>query len=119
MGYRHDVAVCLAFEDNAKRDAFYDLLSLRDDEVGEVVKTKCAKDDSKPWITCQMNDTKFYYESTLDAIFDLVVECGGAWRMLRIGEDASDVEDRSDCSDYTKVDVPWDAFYMERRIVWE
>ena len=123
MGYYSEVAICMAFEDNEKRDTFYETMVLRKDEVGEVMRTKCAKDDTHPWITYHDSSIKWYESHpTVQAfegvLFDLVRECGGAWRILRIGEDQEDIEDKSDCDDYQKVDVPWDAFYLNRSISW-
>ena len=123
MGYYSEVAICMAFEDNDKRDAFWELISLRKDEVGEVMRNKCAKDDRMPWITYHDSSIKWYeshptVQAFEDVLFDLVRECGGAWRILRIGEDQEDIEDKSDCDDYQKVDVPWDAFYLNRSISW-
>lgn len=126
MGYYSEVAICMAFEDNQKRDAFYDLMSLRDDEIGYTMKNYCQKDDKYPWITYHDNSIKWYeshptrqaFEDEDDGLFKLVLECGGAWRRLRLGEDNEDVEDDGDAADISKVEVPWDAFYMERSISW-
>ena len=126
MGYYSEVAICMAFEDMEKRDTFYDLMSLRTDDVGDVIKNRCAKDDKLPWIRYH-NDYIKWYESHPPrqafecdgGILQLVVECGGAYRILRLGEDKDDIEEDQDAADSDKVDVPWDVFYMERRIVWE
>lgn len=125
MGYYSEVAICMAFEDNEKRDAFYDLMSLRNDEMGYTIRQYCAKDDRMPWITYHDNSIKWYESHPTrqafegkDGLLDTVIECGGAWRILRIGEDQEDIEDKSDCADYKQVDVPWDAFYLNRSISW-
>jgi len=125
MGYYSEVAICMAFEDNQKRDAFYDLMSLRDDEIGQVIKNKCAKDDKYPWINYHDSSIKWYdSHPTVHAfegnggLLDTVVECGGSWRRMRIGENHDDIEDDSNCADSGKVDVPWDAFYLNRSISW-
>lgn len=125
MGYYSEVAICMAFEDNQKRDAFYDLMSLRDDEIGQVIKNQCAKDDRMPWITFHNSSIKWYESHPTrqafeddGGIFELVIECGGAYRIMRIGEENDDVETNEDAADAGVVDVPWDAFYMERSISW-
>jgi hypothetical protein len=123
MGYYSEVAICMAFEDEQKRDAFWDLLVLRDDEVGYTIKQYCAKDDQNPWITYHDNEIKWYdshptRKSFEDTLCALVCECGGAWSMLRIGEDDNDVE-RDGCeSKEGNVHEPMDAFYLSRRIEW-
>lgn len=125
MGYYSEVAICMAFEDEAKRDAFWDLISLRKDEVGEVMRNKCAKDDREPWIRYH-NDYIKWYESHPDRIafegegniFDLVIECGGAYKILRLGEEADDVEQDENEAKDSPVVAPTDAFYMVRRIEW-
>ena len=125
MGYYSEVAICMAFEDDKKRNAFWDLLSLRDDEVGLTIKNNCQKDDQNPWINYHDGSIKWYESHPTrqafedkDGILDLVVECGGAWRRLVLGENPDDVEDDGDCADMSRVDVPWEAFYMVRRIEW-
>lgn len=125
MGYYSEVAVCMAFEDEQKRDAFYDLMSLRNDEIGEVMRNKCARDDRMPWITYHDNSIKWYESHPTrqafeedGGLFKLLIECGGAYRIMRLGEDKDDIEENEDAADNSKVDVPWDAFYMERSIVW-
>ena len=125
MGYYSEVAICMAFEDMEKRDVFWDLLSLRKDDVGDVIKNRCAKDDKLPWIRYH-NDYIKWYESHPDRmafegegnIFDLVIECGGAYKILRLGEEADDVEQDENEADMHKVQAPTDAFYMVRRIEW-
>lgn len=123
MGYYSEVAICMAFEDMEKRDTFYETLRLRDDEVGDVIKNRCAKDDKLPWIRYH-NDYIKWYESHPDrmafeeTIFDLVIECGGAWRFMRLGEEADDYETDENEADMHKVQAPTDAFYMVRRIEW-
>lgn len=42
MGYYSEVAICMAFEDDEKRDAFWDLMVLRDDEVGLIGGGTCC-----------------------------------------------------------------------------
>ena len=123
MGYYSEVAICMAFEDNDKRDAFWDLMVLRDDEVGMTIKNKCAKDDANPWITYHDTSIKWYEshperQSFEDTLFDLVVECGGAYQFMRIGEEPSDVEQDGNEAEGGKVNAPMDAFYMVRRIEW-
>ena len=125
MGYYSEVAICMAFEDEAKRDAFWDLLSLRDDEIGHVIKNQCAKDDRMPWITFHDTGIKWYeslptrrsFEDD-GGIFELVIECGGAYRIMRIGEENDDVETNEDAADGGNVEVPWDAFYLNCSISW-
>ena len=125
MGYYSEVAICMAFEDNEKRDAFYDLMSLRKDDVGDVMRNQCAKDDRMPWITFHNSSIK-WYESHPDrqafendgCLFDLVIECGGAYKILRLGEEADDVEQDENEADMHKVQAPTDAVYMVRRIEW-
>ena len=81
MGYYSEVAICMAFEDEAKRDAFYDLMSLRTDDVGDVIRNKCAKDNRHPWITYHDSSIKWYethptrqaFEND-GCLFDLVIE---------------------------------------------
>ena len=126
MGYYSEVAICMAFEDNEKRDAFYDLMSLRNDEMGYTIRQYCQKDDKYPWINYHDSSIKWYeshptrlaFEND-GGLFELVKECGGAYRILRLGEDTDDIEKDQGAADSNKVEVPWDAFYMERRIVWE
>lgn len=125
MGYYSEVAICMAFEDEQKRDTFYDLMSLRNDEMGEVMRNKCAKDDKYPWINYHDSSIKWYESHPTRLSFeedggllDLCVECGGAWRTMRIGENNDDIEDDSNCADNDKVEVPWDAFYLNRSISW-
>ena len=123
MGYYSEVAICIAFEDAEKRDTFFETLRLRDDEVGDVIKNRCAKDDRHPWITYH-NDYIKWYESHPDrmafeeTIFDLAIECGGAWKFMRLGEESDDVEQDENEADMHKVQAPTDAFYMVRRIEW-
>ena len=125
MGYYSEVAICMAFEDNDKRDAFWELISLRKDDMGDLMRNQCQKDDRMPWINYHNRSIK-WYESHPDrqafedngGLFELVKECGGAYRILRLGEDRDDIEEDEDAADAGKVDVPWDAFYMDRRIVW-
>lgn len=126
MGYYSEVAICMAFEDNQKRDAFWDLISLRKDEMGEVMRNHCQKDDSLPRINYHDTSIKWYdSHPTRQAfeedggLFKLLIECGGAYRIMRLGEDRDDIAEDQDAADSDKVEVPWDAFYMERRIVWE
>ena len=123
MGYYSEVAICMAFEDDEKRDAFWDLLVLRKDDVGDVIKNRCAKDDKLPWITYHNPNLRWYElhperQSFEDTLLPLVIECGGAYYMMRIGEDSDDFETAEDEADPTKVPVPNDAFYMVRRIEW-
>lgn len=125
MGYYSEVAICMAFEDMEKRDTFFETLRLRDDEIGDVIKNRCAKDAQLPWIRYH-NDYIKWYESNPDRvafegegnIFDLVIECGGAWKFMRLGEEADDVEQDENEADMHKVQAPTDAFYMVRRIEW-
>ena len=126
MGYYSEVAICMAFEDVEKRDAFYETLVLRDDEIGLTIKNQCAKDDVNPWINYHDTSIKWYESHPPRQAFEcdggilqLVVECGGAYRILRLGEDKDDIEEGQNAADSDKVEVPWDAFYMERSIVWE
>lgn len=124
MGYYSEVAICMAFEDKEKRDAFYELMSLRKDDVGDVVRNQCAKDDRMPWIRYHNSSIKWYdshpdRQAFEDVLLKTVIECGGAWRVLRLGENNDDVEDDGDAADIGKVEVPWDAFYMERSISWD
>lgn len=125
MGYYSEVAICMAFEDDEKRDTFWDLLSLRDDEVGLTIKNNCQKDDHNPWINYHDGSIKWYESHPTrqafedkDGILDLVVECGGAWHMLRLGEEANDVETNGDEASGGQVYEPTDAFYMVRHIEW-
>ena len=123
MGYYSEVAICMAFEDDKKRDAFWDLLSLRTDEVGNVIKTRCEKDDREPWIKYHHPSIKWYEshpdrQSFEDTILPLVLECGGAWSFMRIGEDSTDVEQDANESEESNVHAPTDAFYMVRQIEW-
>ena len=124
MGYYSEVAICMAFEDEAKRDAFWELLRLRKDEIGEVIKY-CDVSADQPWITYHDTSMKWYESHPTrlalegkGGILDLVVECGGAWHMLRLGEDSSDVEQNGDEAEDGKVHEPTDAFYMVRHIEW-
>ena len=120
MGYRSDVAYCMAFEDMDKRDAFHELVRLRKDTMSHELEQYCAKDDEFPWITCSMKDVKWYASDedvqAHNAMLRLCVECGGAYRFVRIGEDTDDAEEREESD--TDVEIPWEAFYVERRIVW-
>ena len=120
MGYYSEVAYVMAFEDNEKRDAFHELVRLRKDEMSKQLEQYCAKDDREPWITYHQNSIKWYGEFTeIKAHHDMMklcVECGGAYRFLRVGEETDDIEDASDGADDGKVEVPWDAFYMQRSI---
>ena len=120
MGYRSDVAYCLSFEDESKRDAFHELVRLRKDEMSKQLEQYCAIDDAMPWITCQIKDVKWYdsFEDVQahEAMLRLCVECGGAYKFVRIGENYDDVEEREESD--TDVEIPWDAFYVERSIIW-
>lgn len=123
MGYYSEVAICMAFEDDAKRDAFYETLVLRDDEVGEVMRNKCAKDGAFPWINYHDTSIKWYdshptRQAFEDTILPLVLECGGAWQFMRVGEDSTDVELDSNEAEGGNVPTPMDAFYLSRRIEW-
>ena len=122
MGYYSEVAICMAFEDMEKRDTFYETLRLRDDDVGDTMR-KCQKDDKLPWIRYSNDYIKWYEshpvrQSFEDTIFDLVIECGGAWQFMRIGEENDDVEQDANEPEGGKVLAPIDAFYMVRRIEW-
>ena len=122
MGYYSEVAICMAFEDDEKRDAFWEVVRLRKDEMAKQLENHCAKDDRMPWITYDHNSTKWYDSfpevQAFDALMDLCVECGGAYKFMRLGEENEDIENREEAADGGNVDVPWDAFYMERSISW-
>ena len=123
MGYYSEVAICMAFEDDAKRDAFYETLVLRDDDVGDVIKNRCETDDREPWIKYHNTNLRWYElhpdrQSFEDTILPLVLECGGAWSFMRIGEDSTDVEQDDNESKESNVHAPTDAFLMVRRIEW-
>ena len=125
MGYYSEVAICMAFEDMEKRDAFWNLITLRDDEIGQVLKNGCQKDDVQPWINYHDTSIKWYESHPTrialegkDGILDLVIECGGAWKFMRLGEESDDVEQDECEADMSKVQAPTDAFYMVRHIEW-
>lgn len=122
MGYYSEVAICMNFETKEKRDTFYETLVLRTDDVGDVIRNKCQKDDAYPWINYHDDNIKWYEshpvrQSFEETILPLVVECGGAWRLMRLGEEADDYETDEGAAE-NGIDVPWDAFYLERRIAW-
>ena len=120
MGYRSDVAYCMAFADEAKRDAFHELVRLRKDVMSKELEQFCAIDEAMPWITASIKDVK-WYDSFEDVrahedMLELCVECGGSYKFVRIGEEYDDLDEREGGDG--DVDVPWDAFYVERTIVW-
>jgi len=122
MGYYSEVAICMNFEDTEKRDTFYETLRLRDDEVGEVIRNKCAKDDNGEWITFHDTSIKWYESHPVrqafeDTILPLLIECGGAYKLMRLGEEADDCETDEDGAE-GGAEVPWEAFYQVRHIEW-
>ena len=122
MGYYSEVAICMAFEDDEKRDAFWEVVRLRKDEMAKQLENHCAKDDRMPWITFHHESIKWYdifpEIQAYDDLMKLCLECGGAYRFMRLGENDDDIETRDEASEDDKVEIPWDAFCMERHISW-
>ena len=121
MGYYSEVAYVLAFENDEKRDAFREVVRLRKDALSKAL-AECAVSTKEPWLQFHDSSTKWYREfpdvQAHRDLMQLCIECGGAYRILRLGEDRDDIEEDEDAADAGKVDVPWDAFYMDRSISW-
>ena len=121
MGYYSEVAYVLAFENDEKRDAFREVVRLRKDALSKALN-ECAVSTKEPWLQFHDSSTKWYREfpdvQAHRDLMQLCIECGGAYRFLRVGEEVDDVEDMCDEADDGKVETPWDAFYLTRKIEW-
>ena len=118
MEYYSEVAICMAFENEEKRDAFWELL--RKDGMSDVIKYS-DKDYDAPWIRyhndhikwCESNPDRQVFEGE-DGIFNLVIKNGGAWQFMRLGQDPCDFEGKA----VGNTDVAPDAFRLVREIEW-
>ena len=115
MGYRSQVAVVIAFKDEAQRDMFISLqIAKKNEDMNEALKEVKKLESNK--LFYYADDVKWYESyGFVKAMTDLYLEAvelygqdGAGYRFTRIGEEVEDIEisedgDYDDLWDYTSI----------------
>jgi hypothetical protein len=119
MGYRSQVAVVIAFKDEAQRDMFLSIqVAKKDDNINEALKETKKLETNK--LFYYADDVKWYesYEfvRAMTSIYLEAVELygndGAGYRFTRIGEEVEDIE----ISEDGEYDDLWDYTSISRTI---
>jgi hypothetical protein len=128
MGYRSEVAVVIAFKDEAQRDTFLALqLAKKDDDINEALKEVKKLETNK--LFYYASDVKWYESyDFVKAVTNLYLEAvelygndGAGYRFTRIGEEVEDIEisedgDYDDLWDYTSINRSIDVDVDESKL---
>jgi hypothetical protein len=115
MGYRSQVAVVIAFKDEAQRDMFLSIqVAKKDEDINEALKETKKLETNK--LFYYADDVKWYESyGFVKAMTDLYLEAvelygndGAGYRFTRIGEEVEDIEitedgEYDDLWDYTSI----------------
>jgi len=115
MGYRSQVAVVIAFKDEAQRDMFISLqIAKKNEDMNEALKEVKKLESNK--LFYYADDVKWYESyGFVKAMTDLYLEAvelygndGAGYRFTRIGEEVEDIEitedgEYDDLWDYTSI----------------
>jgi hypothetical protein len=118
MGYRSTVAFIISFKDKETLDNYL-APRLLDEHIKNDRKnfSRIAWDDASVMYYAEV--IKWYddYEGVkaLTKLYKDTIEAGGAYRFIRVGEEAKDIEDEYAESDTTE--PFWDDFYPVTTIV--
>jgi hypothetical protein len=119
MGYRSQVAVVIAFKDEAQRDMFISLqIAKKNDNMNEALKEVKKLESNK--LFYYADDVKWYESyGFVKAMTDLYLEAvelygqdGAGYRFTRIGEEVEDIE----ISEDGEYDDLWDYTSISRTI---
>ena len=128
MGYRSEVAVVIAFKDEAQRDTFLALqLAKKDDDINEALKEVKKLETNK--LFYYASDVKWYESyDFVKAVTNLYLEAvelygndGAGYRFTRIGEEVEDIEieengNYDDLWDYTSINRSIDVDVDESKL---
>jgi hypothetical protein len=118
MGYRSTVAFVISFKDKETLDNYL-APRLLDENLKNAREnfSRIAWDDAS--VMYHAEDIKWYNEyegvRALTKLYKGVIEAGGAYRFIRVGEDDKDIEEEYAESDTTE--PFWDDFYSVTTIV--
>ena len=119
MGYRSQVAVVIAFKDEAQRDMFISLqIAKKNEDMNEALKEVKKLESNK--LFYYADDVKWYESyGFVKAMTDLYLEAvelygqdGAGYRFTRIGEEVEDIE----ISEDGEYDDLWDYTSISRTI---
>ena len=119
MGYRSQVAVVIAFKDEAQRDMFLSIqVAKKNEDMNEALKELKKLESNK--LFYYADDVKWYESyGFVKAMTDLYLEAvelygddGAGYRCVRIGEEVEDIE----ISEDGEYDDLWDYTSISRTI---
>ena len=128
MGYRSEVAVVIAFKDEAQRDTFLTLqIAKKDEDINEALKEVKKLESNK--LFYYAIDVKWYESyDFVKAVTNLYLEAvalygddGAGYRFTRIGEEVEDIEitedgNYDDLWDYTSISRTIDVDVDESKL---
>ena len=128
MGYRSEVAVVIAFKDEAQRDTFLTLqIAKKDEDINEALKEVKKLESNK--LFYYASDVKWYESyDFVKAVTNLYLEAvalygddGAGYRFTRIGEEVEDIEitedgNYDDLWDYTSISRTIDVDVDESKL---
>ena len=128
MGYRSEVAVVIAFKDEAQRDTFLALqIAKKDEDINEALKEVKKLESNK--LFYYASDVKWYESyDFVKAVTNLYLEAvelygddGAGYRFTRIGEEVEDIEideggEYDDLWDYTSISRTIDVDVDESKL---
>lgn len=128
MGYRSEVAVVIAFKDEAQRDMFISLqVAKKNEDINEALKEVKKLETNK--LFYYADDVKWYESyDFVKAVTNLYLEAvelygndGAGYRFTRIGEEVEDIEieengNYDDLWDYTSINRSIDVDVDENKL---
>ena len=118
MGYRSDVVIVIAFDQNDELVNFMSPRLLK--EELRYLKKYCRFYEGKSYCVIELYGTKWYEDSEevnpIIELMDEAVEEWGGYRFLRIGEDIEDMEDRCEDTNLVNKHFLWNKVGIVRSI---